>query len=43
MESLYRKYRPQTFETMVGQKHIVSTLENALNEGRTAHAYLRCV
>ena len=40
MESLYRKYRPQTFETMVGQKHIVSTLENALNEGRTAHAYL---
>lgn len=40
MESLYRKYRPQTFDTMVGQKHIVSTLENALNEGRTAHAYL---
>jgi DNA polymerase-3 subunit gamma/tau len=40
MESLYRKYRPQTFETMVGQKHIVSTLHNALEEGRTAHAYL---
>ncbi|MBR2836501.1 MAG: DNA polymerase III subunit gamma/tau [Coriobacteriales bacterium] len=40
MESLFRKYRPQTFESMVGQKHIVSTLQNALNEGRPAHAYL---
>ena len=40
MESLYRKYRPQTFDDMVGQKHIVTTLENALTEGRTAHAYL---
>lgn len=40
MESLYRKYRPQTFDSMVGQKHIVMTLENALTEGRTAHAYL---
>lgn len=40
MESLYRKYRPQTFADMVGQKHIVSTLRNALVEGREAHAYL---
>ncbi len=40
MESLYRKYRPQTFESMVGQKHIVSTLQNALADGRMAHAYL---
>ncbi len=40
MESLYRKYRPQTFEGMVGQKHIVSTLQNALTEGRMGHAYL---
>ena len=40
MESLYRKYRPQTFESMVGQKHIVSTLQNALTDGRMAHAYL---
>ena len=40
MESLSRKYRPQTFESMVGQKHIVSTLQNALTDGRMAHAYL---
>ena len=40
MESLYRKYRPQTFDDMVGQAHIVSTLRNALAEGRQAHAYL---
>ena len=40
MESMYRKYRPQTFESMVGQKHIVSTLQNALTDGRMAHAYL---
>ena len=40
MESLYRKYRPQTFESMVGQRHIVSTLQNALTDGRMAHAYL---
>ncbi len=40
MESLYRKYRPQTFESMVGQKHIVSTLQSALTDGRLAHAYL---
>ena len=40
MESLYRKYRPQTFADMVGQQHIVSTLRNALTEGRVAHAYL---
>ncbi len=40
MGSLSRKYRPQTFESMVGQKHIVSTLQNALTDGRMAHAYL---
>ncbi len=40
MESLYLKYRPQTFETMVGQRHIVTTLQNALANGRQAHAYL---
>ncbi len=42
MESLYRKYRPQTFNDVVGQKHIVATLRNALAEGRQAHAYLFC-
>ena len=42
MESLYCKYRPQTFDSMVGQKHIVKMLENALADGRTSHAYLFC-
>lgn len=42
MESLYRKYRPLTFESVVGQEHIVSTLKNAVTEGRLSHAYLFC-
>lgn len=42
MESLYRKYRPLTFESVVGQRHIVSTLEHAITEGRLSHAYLFC-
>lgn len=42
MESLYRKYRPLTFESVVGQQHIVSTLERAVAEGRLSHAYLFC-
>ena len=42
MESLYRKYRPKTFEDVVGQQHVVSTLEHAVLEGRTSHAYLFC-
>ncbi len=42
--SLYRKYRPQTFEDMVGQEHIAQTLRNALSSHppRVAHAYLFC-
>ena len=40
MESLYRKYRPQTFEQVVGQSHVVSTLERAVTEHRLSHAYL---
>lgn len=42
MESLYRKYRPLTFDSVVGQQHIVSTLEHAIAEGRLSHAYLFC-
>ena len=42
MESLYRKYRPLTFDSVVGQRHIVSTLEHAVAEGRLSHAYLFC-
>jgi DNA polymerase III subunit gamma/tau len=35
-----RKYRPQTFEEVVGQEHITRTLQNAINTGRVAQAYL---
>lgn len=38
--SLANKYRPQTFEDMVGQESISKTLRNALTSGRIAHAYL---
>ena len=38
--SLANKYRPQTFEDMVGQESISKTLKNALKLGRIAHAYL---
>jgi DNA polymerase-3 subunit gamma/tau len=40
--SWYRKYRPQTFEDVVGQSHIERTLRNAVAEGVVAHAYLFC-
>lgn len=42
MESLYRKYRPLTFRDVVGQTHVVSTLEHAIQEHKTSHAYLFC-
>ncbi|MGQ9616945.1 MAG: DNA polymerase III subunit gamma/tau [Spirochaetota bacterium] len=35
-----RKYRPQTFEELVGQEHIAATLRNAISKGRVGHAYL---
>lgn len=35
-----RKWRPQTFQDVVGQQHVVRTLRNAISSGRTAHAYL---
>jgi DNA polymerase III subunit gamma/tau len=38
--SLYRKYRPQNFEEILGQSHISATLSNAIVEDRVAHAYL---
>ena len=37
-----RKYRPATFSSVVGQKHITSTLKNAIERGQLAHAYLFC-
>ncbi|NDI34800.1 DNA polymerase III subunit gamma/tau [Chengkuizengella sediminis] len=38
--ALYRKWRSQTFQEVVGQKHIVQTLQNSLKENRFTHAYL---
>jgi len=37
-----RKYRPQTFETVVGQQTLTQTLQNAIRQGHLAHAYLFC-
>lgn len=37
-----RKYRPQTFDTVVGQEHITTTLKNAIRNNHLAHAYLFC-
>ncbi|GIU92564.1 MAG: DNA polymerase III subunit gamma/tau [Acidimicrobiia bacterium] len=39
-QALYRKYRPQTFEEVIGQSHVTSTLAREVAEGRVAHAYL---
>jgi DNA polymerase-3 subunit gamma/tau len=38
--SLYRKYRPQTFDEILGQQHVSTTLANAIVEDRVSHAYL---
>lgn len=40
--SLYRKWRPQTFEDIVGQEHITNTLKNEIVSGHISHAYLFC-
>jgi DNA polymerase-3 subunit gamma/tau len=40
--SLYRKYRSQTFEDVMGQDHVTRTLQNAIRQGKVAHAYLFC-
>ena len=37
-----RKYRPMTFESVIGQSHITDTLKNAISRGQLAHAYLFC-
>jgi DNA polymerase III subunit gamma/tau len=39
-QALYRKWRPQKWDEVVGQQHIVQTLRNAVTGGRVAHAYL---
>ena len=37
---LARKYRPQNFSEVIGQEHVTRTLQNALEQGRTAHGYI---
>lgn len=39
-QALYRKYRPQTFEEVIGQEHITRTLSNQVKKGEISHAYL---
>jgi DNA polymerase-3 subunit gamma/tau len=39
-QALYRKYRSKSFDSVVGQDHIVKTLKNAVKSGRISHAYL---
>ncbi len=41
-KALYRSYRPQTFDEVVGQNQIVTTLKNAILQNKIAHAYLFC-
>ncbi len=38
--ALYRKYRPQKFSEVIGQQHIIETLQNAITADKVAHAYL---
>ena len=38
--ALYRKYRPKTFDDVISQEHITTTLKNQITNGTTAHAYL---
>ncbi|MBW3622803.1 MAG: DNA polymerase III subunit gamma/tau [Armatimonadetes bacterium] len=40
--ALYRKYRPQTFDDIMGQQHVTRTLQNAIRQDHVAHAYLFC-
>ncbi len=39
-QALYRKWRPQTFDEVIGQQHITETLKNQVRTGRLSHAYL---
>lgn len=38
--ALYRQWRPQEFDSLIGQDHISKTLANAIKSGKIAHAYL---
>ena len=39
-QALYRKYRPQSFDDVIGQSHVTTTLAREIADGRVAHAYL---
>ena len=39
-QALYRKWRPQSFDDVVGQEHVTTTLKNQISTGRIGHAYL---
>lgn len=41
-KALYRTYRPNSFDTVIGQQHIVKTLQNAIAQHKISHAYLFC-
>ncbi len=41
-KTLYRKYRPQSFKELSGQNHIKITLQNEIETGQLAHAFLFC-
>lgn len=40
--ALYRAFRPTSFDSLIGQEHVVKTLENQIKTGRIGHAYLFC-
>lgn len=42
MKALYRKYRPQNFDEVIGQDHVIKTLRRAIDTDRLGHAYLFC-
>ena len=41
-QALYRLYRPQTFDDVIEQQHVVTTLKNTVMSKKTVHAYLFC-
>ena len=39
-QALYRMFRPQSFQDVVGQEHVTKTLRNAISKGKQSHAYI---
>ena len=40
--ALYRQFRPRTFDEIIGQSHVTTTLKNQIKAGQIGHAYLFC-